>query len=80
MTIRDAVRIAETKGYVFDTSASHPIEIVLLDKDFWEALGRGFGWPYKNVEMVTYKTQWHRCIDHLAEGKTPAEFFATLSE
>jgi hypothetical protein len=80
MTLRDAIKLAEANGYEFEESMFRLREMALLDKEFWEALGRGLGWPYKDVEMVTWKTQWHRFIDHLAAGKDPAEFFARLTE
>ena len=72
MSIKDAIRIAESKGYVFDASACHPHERALLDMAFWEALGRGLG--------VDWLALWRRFFDYLKERKTPAEFFAALPE
>jgi hypothetical protein len=45
----------------------------LLDPSFWQALGKAKGWNIGTVEI-----NWHRLIDHLAEGKDAESFFAAL--
>jgi hypothetical protein len=62
-----------------------PFEVILLDTDFWRALGRGLGWEKYEDEMSLnttlrhhYLEQWHRFIDHLATGKSIESFFDEL--
>ena len=70
------------------------VEETFLDPIFWQALGHALGWDHKLMTvhamengrptMVTKAQQhwlahWHRFIDHLAAGKTPEAFFATLT-
>lgn len=65
----------------------------LLDPLFWQALGKARGWkeymyndgiqsdrPDRQYASwtLTWKHYWHCFIDHLAEGKSAEEFFATL--
>ena len=60
-----------------------------LDPLFWQALGKSLGWEkadgvggkyaqHPNERYAYWKWQWHRFIDHLAEGKDPDEFFKSL--
>jgi hypothetical protein len=51
-----------------------------VDKEFWEALGRGLGWNESEQQPVAWLWKWHRFIDHLAAGRTADEFFAGLLE
>ena len=64
---------------------------IFLDPSFWQSLGKALAWNEK-VEMLPcpecdekhlwfgkWLVEWHRFIDHLAQGKTADEFFATLS-
>jgi hypothetical protein len=70
------------------------VEETFLDPVFWQALGHALGWDHKLMTvhamengrptMVTKSQQhwlahWHRFIDHLAEGKDAASFFASLA-
>jgi len=70
-----------------------PVEETFLDPDFWHALGWGLGWDHEVMTiqavengrstLVTragqhWLSHWHRFIDHLAAGKTPAAFFESL--
>lgn len=65
------------------------IEIVLLDPDFWQSLGKAMGWgklcdPYcrtpecSDCDELGWREQWHKFIDHLADGKSIESFFETL--
>ena len=69
------------------------VEATFLDPQFWQALGHALGWnqdvrTVHAVEngrstMVTraghhWLYHWHRFIDHLAAGHSPASFFASL--
>jgi hypothetical protein len=69
------------------------VDDFFLDPEFWHALGCGLGWDYEVMTvqavengrstLVTRAGQhwlyhWHRFIDHLAAGKTPAAFFESL--
>jgi hypothetical protein len=71
-----------------------PVADTFLDPHFWLALGRGLGWEQAvrtvhavengRAMLVTrtgqqWLSHWHRFIDHLAEGKPPDAFFATLT-
>lgn len=54
----------------------------LLDPSFWQALGKARGWekwfmPYK-YGMTEWQGNWHRFIDHLAEGGDSETFFKNL--
>jgi hypothetical protein len=64
-----------------------------LDPAFWQALGKGLEWEQDlrtvhavengRATIVTraghhWLSQWHRFIDHLAEGHPPAAFFERL--
>lgn len=61
---------------------------VLLDPLFWQALGKAEGWSDKKVcavcngEKTHWIQEWHyrwsRFIDHIAEGKSPDQFFEEL--
>jgi len=50
------------------------VEDFCLDPEFWRALGRMLGWQHERV----WRDHRQRFIDHLAQGKTPELFFATL--
>jgi len=71
-----------------------PVAEAFLDPHFWHAFARGLGWEQdvKTVHAVEngrstlvttaghhWLSHWHCFIDHLAEGKTPEAFFATLT-
>ena len=61
-----------------------------LDTSFWEALGHTLGWEgyFEYIHIMGDETRkirqpmwlyyWHRFNNHLATGKTPESFFATL--
>lgn len=66
---------------------------ILLDRAFWAALGRARGWPeekdnagetrgdgqwHQTYTLNSSLENWHRFINHLAEGKTAEEFFQSL--
>jgi hypothetical protein len=70
-----------------------PVEETFLDPTFWQALGKALGWDQTVLTMhavvngrptvVTkaghyWRYYWHRFIDHLADGHSPAAFFASL--
>jgi len=69
------------------------VEESFLDPKFWRALGRALGWDraVKTLHVVdngrptiitstgqSWLSHWHSFLDFLAEGKTPADFFAQL--
>lgn len=68
------------KGIWFD------IRIPLSDPLFWQALGKAEGWEvfegydvegdFSSIEG--WRSNWHRFIDHLAEGKDVDSFFNSL--
>jgi hypothetical protein len=70
------------------------VEETFLDPQFWQALGKGWGWDQAVITVhavengrstiVTragqqWLSQWHCFIDHLAAGKTPEAFLDTLT-
>lgn len=58
----------------------------LINPAFWQALGKARGWADDDELMLLsheesshfWKYEWHRLIDHLAEGKDAESFFADL--
>ena len=89
MTFDDAVRMAIEKGG-YDSHwkderggdiGEKYDEVILLDRSFWQALGRSLGKHESNsTEVMGYwwKDTWHRFIDWIAEGNDVAEFFEHL--
>lgn len=66
-----------------------PITSILLDKLFWQALGKVEGWDEgcvndeeykltKYSQVWMWKHKWHQLIDHIAEGKDIDSFFNGL--
>lgn len=62
---------------------------IFLDPAFWQSLGKAIGWGIDEIEGRFWKAgmdgkkeawlaQWHRFIDHLAEGKKAEDWFAEL--
>lgn len=66
---------------------------ILDDPSFWQSLGKTMGWrPVRQMiysgeygseisgirETQGWLYEWHRFIDHLAEGKTAESFFDQL--
>lgn len=82
-----ALIIAKENGYA--TEGNNQSEIlndkykILLDKEFFIALGRGLGWEEdvnftKYGAMSGWRYAWHRFIDHLVDGKDIESFFEQL--
>jgi hypothetical protein len=90
MTIQEVLTKASEGGYLHDSQRQaltirvgvlglHAFRTIhvdefLLDPEFWRALGRTLGWQHERV----WRGQWQGFIDHVAQGNTPASFFATL--
>lgn len=58
-----------------------------LDPLFWQSLGKAMGWKDEKEYdgggahwkiKGQWKREWHRFIDHLAEGKTAEEYFKEI--
>jgi len=48
-----------------------PVERLLLDPSFFQAVGKTRGWISNcNEHATAWEHYWHRFIDHLADGKT----------
>lgn len=70
------------KKYSFSISVNE----IFLDPLFWKSLGKAMEWE-NNVyvegkgirDVKEWKQQWHRFIDHLAEGKDAESFFESLT-
>jgi hypothetical protein len=81
----DAMRVIE-KAYAWRNSR------ILLDPDFWQALGKALGWnediiqqrihaSTKQVVMIQYagwRFHWLSFIDWIADGKDVDDFFKEL--
>lgn len=96
MKINEAIQLAQSRG---DYKAIKPnekgrihdkfIAEILLDKDFWQAIGKAIDHnEYEKAlaqgvfvysEKWDWLYQWHRFIDHLAEGKDINSFFETIT-
>lgn len=92
MTIQQAIEKAIEGGY--NTHGWRPGEYVandaqcvtFLDPLFWQSLGKAMGWSEWHTdgsrkvwkEWHKWKNEWHRFIDHLAEGKDAESFFESL--
>lgn len=78
--------IFEKNGHLCDSS-------FLLDPLFWQSLGKAMWWDKLTVERdgrtfkagkygllpeFVWQGEWHRFIDHLAEGKDQESFFENL--
>jgi hypothetical protein len=90
MTIQEALTKVRAGGYQYEFKYHDPgrragvlglhafstlhVEDFCLDPEFWRALGRMLGWQHERV----WRNHRQRFIDHLAQGKTPELFFATL--
>lgn len=71
--------------YTFSVSGGHvktDTNAIFLDPLFWQALGKAMGWKEWERESEDMRHQWrinwHRFIDHLAEGKDAESFFNEL--
>ena len=54
-------------------------EYILLDKNFWIALGKAEGWDKEQVSFLDdWYTKWAQLIDHLASGGSIDEYFNTI--
>lgn len=86
--MKEAIEKAIEGGYDKEGLNYLP-EVNFLDIDFWKCLGKALNW--KNLQwkkmygdfVPGYQTkrwhyEWHRFIDHLAEGKDPEVFFKNL--
>ena len=92
MTLQEVITKAieggyNTHGWVPGEYVSHDAEcITFLDPLFWKSLGKAMEWE-NNVyvegkgirDVKEWKQQWHRFIDHLAEGKDAESFFESLT-
>lgn len=79
-------------GFMYDRLAAidplGAVEILLLDPLFWQSLGKALGWKgynfceWNNCVLIQripqWQREWHRFIDHLAEGKDIESFFKQL--
>ncbi len=91
-----AIKLAIEGGYKRRDRATNRImssktlcqkwQYVVLEKAFWWYLGENLKWELKYSDVVggtkypEWLYQWHRFIDHLAEGKDAEEFFTKLLE
>ena len=91
MTTQEALTKATEVGYhrhgtdatakASQSSARVGVQDMVLDPIFWFALGWALGWHEQQGGGYDqwWRDPWHRCVDFVAEGKTPDEFFETLA-
>lgn len=79
--------LLDVSGYPYYNPGAMQIRVVFMDNLFWEALGKAEGWggigtsDYpQSVYHPYWKINWHKFIDHLAEGKDIESFFIYLLE
>lgn len=91
---QEAIKRAEKGGYKqFNSPRKGYIELnqAFLDPLFWSCLGKVEEWSKENistfydknghvfdVSMPRWQFEWHRLIDHLAEGHNIESFFKNL--
>ena len=84
MTINEAIKKALQNGYTFTPQTLREEENShFLDPLFWQSLGKALGWvaDFEEADGSIYNRwliEWHRFIDHLAEGKIAEIFFESL--
>ena len=86
--MENAIKKAIEGGY--KDGHVHGFREVLLDPEFWSALGKQQSWGLGNkcpvceegILLTKYMPHWkmnlHRFIDHIAEGKDVDSFFNHL--
>lgn len=91
MTIEEAITKAVEGGWIRkdylvlnipSLTREFPVECILLDPLFWQALGKAIGWntavlAFEDSEP-TWKDHQHRLISHIQSGKSIESFFETL--
>lgn len=75
-------------GYSFSLDMDDENDLIfpLLTPEFWKCLGKAEGWVNSStrnqidqLEIVNrWEVEWHKLIDHLAEGKDINSFFDNL--
>lgn len=78
--VKFLVTTTHIDGNPFISINKERVEYLFLDHLFWQCLGKAMEWKksiFRNGEMLpnTWLSNWHRLIDHLAEGKTIESFF-----
>lgn len=77
-SINKAIGIACENRYKWTIDVT--LESILLDPDFWKALGVGLNWKEDNDSLRN--TGWylamHDLIDHIADGGDINEYFEEL--
>ncbi len=77
-SLNKAIGLAcEKGGYKWKIDCT--MESILLDRLFWQALGKAEGWN-ENRDSISnnWNFYWHKFIDHLATGGNINSFFEEL--
>ena len=89
MNTKEALEKAIKAGYSKEQRCTalgilKPIEAILLDSEFWIALGESEGWSLEikmrgNAVLQSFGCDYlyrkHKMIDHITDGKTLGEAF-----
>lgn len=86
-TYRTRAKYFREKPFSIKVSYSVPLTELFKGASFWKALGTKLRWRDEMVVVGErhyavksgWRMQWHRFIDHLADGKTAEEFFAEIN-
>lgn len=89
MTMQEAIQKAMQNGYanwtpngVEPMPSNYPKteKEVLLDTEFWKALGRAMGWAERSMFITN---SWDKYMilfmEYIVDGKTIEEYFANLN-
>ncbi len=70
----------ENKEFLNRATLQTHWKVLTADPLFWQALRKVEKWGYYDNESgkPMWQYQWHRFIDHLAEGKPTEDFFTKL--
>ena len=88
MTIKQAIEKAIEGGWSPVDNFNEPKELgemlyaeIFLDPLFWQSLGKAMGWRQDEDQWgdrAEWVSQWHRFIDHIADGGSAESFFENL--
>lgn len=85
MTIQQTIEKAIEGGLKHPKKVKYvdaELALTFLMPEFWQSLGKALGWKEDPIESLKFGSpaagwlhHWYRFIYHLAQGKTPEDFF-----